>query len=130
MMTDPIADFLTRIKNAQARKHEFVRAPYSNFKMALAKVLEKNGYIGEIEVGGKTKSQQYIKFQLKYDELGRPAVMGAKKVSKLGQRMYIKKENIKTQVFILSIISTSRGLMSDKEARKAGLGGELICKIW
>lgn len=130
MLTDPISDFLIRIKNAQTRKHEFTRAPFSVFKMALAKILKDQGYIDNIEVAGKTKASQYVKVGLKYNSDGRPAISGIKKISKPGQRMYVKKDNIRPENFVLGIISTSRGLMSDKEARKAGLGGEYICKIW
>lgn len=129
MLTDTIADLLARIKNAQARGHESVVAPYSKMKHALAVVLEKNGYIAGVEVLGKSEKKS-LKLILKYDENGRPAISQLKKVSRLGQRIYIKKDKIKPHDYITLIVSTSKGLMSDKEAKKMKLGGELICKIW
>ena len=130
MYSDPIADFLIRIKNAQSRRHAFVQAPYSALKLALAKILEQAGYVKSVEVGDEQKPHQHIKVELKYDELGDPAISNIRRKSKPSQRIYAKKNEIKSQQYSLIIISTSRGLMTDREAKKAGLGGEIICQIW
>ncbi|PJE57953.1 MAG: 30S ribosomal protein S8 [Candidatus Portnoybacteria bacterium CG10_big_fil_rev_8_21_14_0_10_36_7] len=128
-MTDPISDFLARIRNAQMRGHDQVYVPFSALKQELAKTLEKNGYIAGMEKIGKEKAKEQLVINLKYDVSGNPAIVEAKKISKPGQRIYIHKDKIHPQQFILRVISTSKGLMSDKEAKKVGLGGELMCEI-
>ncbi len=129
-MVDPIADMLIRIKNAQAAGHQAVKVPFSKLKLSLAQILEKEGLVGKMEKRGKDV-QKYIKIDLKYKD-GRSVIAGVKRMSRPGQRLYITKNEIRPvkQGYGVAIISTSRGLMTDKEARKSGLGGELMCEIW
>ena len=129
-MTDPIADFLNRIRNAQAVLKEQVSLPFSNLNYEIAKILEKQGFIKKLEKKGRAQKKT-IEIVLKYDE-GKPAISGLKRVSKPGQRIYKGFKDIKPvkSGYGMLIISTSRGLMTDKEARKQKLGGEIICEIW
>ncbi len=129
-MTDPISDMLTSIKNAQAVLKETVEVPFSNFKYEIAKILEKNGFIAKTEKKGK-KIKKLIEITLKYDNK-RPAISGLKKISKPGQRIYKKAKELKPVKggYGIAIISTSKGLMTNKEARKQKLGGEVICEMW
>ena len=129
-MVDPISDMLTRIRNAQAISNETVLVPFSNLKLNLAKILEKEGLIGKVNVQGR-KINKIIEIKLSYKD-GEPAINSIKRISKQGQRIYIKKDEIKPirQGYGLSIISTSKGLMTNIEAKKKGLGGEVICEIY
>jgi len=139
-MTDPISDMLNRIINAQRVSHPLVEIPFSNLKYEIANVLEKNGFVEKIEKKGK-KTKKTIEITLKYDARestgseairGLPVISGVKMISKPGQRIYIDFTKIRKVRggFGISIISTSKGLMSDREARKNKIGGELICEIW
>ena len=126
-MTDPIADFLTRIRNAQLAKQVEVMVTYSKFKYSLAQLLEREGWLMGMAV---TDGQKTIKLLLKYDQ-GQPVMQTLKRVSKPGRRVYQpfdKLPRVKNG-FGMSIISTSKGLMSDAQARKAHLGGEIVCEI-
>jgi len=130
-MTDPIADMLNRIKNAQAVSHSTVEVPFSNFKYEIAKILEKHGFIEKVEKKGR-KVKRVIVITLKYRDKT-PAISGLKRVSKPGQRIYLDSTQIKRVKggYGMAIISTSKGgLMIDKEARKQRLGGEVLCEIW
>ena len=129
-MTDPISDMLTRIRNAQAVLHKTVVIPFSKFKFSLAGILEKEGLIGEISTQGR-KTKKAIKIELKYDN-NKPVISSIKRVSKQGQRIYIKKDELRPirQGYGIVIISTSQGLMTNNEANKKGLGGELICEVY
>ncbi len=129
-MVDPISDMLTRIRNAQAVNHETVEFPYSKVKFEIVKVLEKEGFIGQIETKGR-KINKTIEVVLKY-EGDKPAITDIDRISKQGRRLYIKKNELRPimQGYGISIISTSSGIMSNKEARKKGLGGEVICQVW
>lgn len=129
-MIDPIADMLTRIKNAQAVKQLEVRIPFSRIKFDLLQILGKKGFIGKAEKKGK-EPHKYIKVGLKYDG-NTPAIGGAKRISKPSQRIYAGYKDIKPvkQGYGLMIISTSKGLMTDKEAKKQKFGGEILCEIW
>jgi len=129
-MTDPIADMLTRIRNAQAVLHKTVIIPFSKFKFNLAEILEKEGLIGKISIQGR-KTRKTIKVELKYDN-NKPIISSIKRISKQGQRIYIKKDKLRPirQGYGFVIISTSQGLMTNKEANKKGLGGELICEVY
>lgn len=130
MNIDQVADMLTRIRNAQqARKAEVVM-PSSKFKVSLAKLLSKNGYIGDV-VTFSDGNKKYLRLQLKYID-GKPAINGMEKVSKQGQRVYMSKSEIPIikNGYGIAIISTSKGLLIDSVARKEGLGGEIICKVW
>ncbi len=129
-MTDPIADMLTQIRNALAVKKPSISIPHSKFKHNLAKVLIRRGYIkSAVKVGRGIK--KYLKIELEYDN-GVPAIEELKKISKPGQRIYVSKNEIKSvkSGFGHSIISTSKGIMYDYEARKNNLGGEVICQIF
>ena len=130
MFTDPIADMLTRIRNAaRAQKSEAV-LPYSKFKAALAEVLKREGFIADaVPVDGKFKS---LKLTLKYSDAGESVIMGIKRVSTPGQRIYLSAVRIPrtNSGFGVTIVSTSKGLMTDREARKQGVGGEVVCQVW
>lgn len=130
MTTDPIADFLTRIRNAQAVSHLTVTVPFSQQKYVLAKILEKERFIKGVEKKGK-KVSKLIKIVLKYyDE--EPAISGLKRISKPGRRTYTSCQRIRSvqKNFGISIISTSKGLMTGRDAKKQALGGEIMCEIW
>ena len=129
-MTDPIADMLNRIRNAQAVSHPTVVFPFSKFKYEIAKILQKEGFVGEVEKQ-KRKEEKIIKINLKYSEK-KPVISGLKRISKPGQRIYTLAKNIKSVCsgYGIAIISNSKGLMTNKEARKRKLGGEIICEIW
>lgn len=129
-MTDPISDLLNRIRNAQAVLKEQLSVPFSNLNNEIAKILEKKGFIKKVEKKGRTY-KKVIEITLKYDEK-KPAISGLKRVSRPGQRIYKGFKEIKPvkSGYGILIISTSKGLMTDKEARKQKLGGEVICEIW
>jgi len=129
-MTDPISDMLTRIRNSQAVCHETVVVPFSKIKFEIAKVLEKEEFISFVEVRGK-KVKKTIEIGLKYKD-GASAIATIKRISRPGQRIYVKKNEIKLvrEGHGLSIVSNSQGIMTDREARKNGLGGEVICQVW
>lgn len=127
---DSITDMLNRIRNAQAVLHPTVEFPFSNFKYEIAKILEKQGFIEKIEKKGK-KTAKTIEITLKYQD-NIPAISGLKRISKPGQRIYLPTNKIHKvrQGYGIAVISTPKGLMTDKEARKEKLGGEVICEIW
>ena len=128
-MSDPIADMLTRIRNAQAARIEEIVMPSSTVKTAIAKVLKDEGYIVDYEVESEAKAKLTI--QLKYHN-GRPVIEEIKRVSRPGLRQYKGKDEIPVVKGGLGIIilSTNKGLMSDRAARAAGLGGELLCSVF
>ena len=131
MFTDPIADMLTRIRNANIVSHPEVEMPSSKLKVELAKVLKEEGYITdyyEKEIG----KFKVLVITLKYDETNKPVISNLKRISKTGLRVYSKAKDL-PQVFGglgIAIISTSKGLMTDRKARKENLGGEVICYVW
>ncbi|OGZ65479.1 MAG: 30S ribosomal protein S8 [Candidatus Staskawiczbacteria bacterium RIFCSPHIGHO2_02_FULL_43_16] len=129
-MTDPITDMLNHIRNAQAVQKPEVLVPFSKLKNEIAMLLSKAGFLAEVKKAAKGKTKA-IKMQLKYDN-GLPAIEGAKRVSKPGQRIYVKTNEIKKVRggFGISVISTPKGLMTGLEARKAKLGGEVLLEIW
>lgn len=130
-MNDTISDMLTRIRNAlMARKPEVV-LPYSKFKFNLAKVLQAEGWLKSVEEK-EADGFKILSLQLKYDETGSPVISGIKRVSKPGQRIYSGRTQIPKVLGGVgtTIISTSKGLMTDKEARKQKVGGEIVCQIW
>ena len=129
-MTDPISDMINRILNAQAVLHPTVSVPFSNFKYEIAKILEKEKFLDKIEEKGK-KVKRVIEITLKYEDKT-PAISGLKRVSKPGQRIYAEAKEIKKVKggYGMSIISTPKGLMTNKEARKRKLGGEVILEVW
>lgn len=129
--TDPIADMLTRIRNANSSKHKTVDIPASNMKKAIAKILFEEGYIKSFEeINDDT--QGIIRITLKYDEKGARVIDGLKRISKPGLRVYASKDELPQVLNGLGIalISTSKGIKTDKEARKEGLGGEVLAYVW
>ena len=121
---------LNRIINAQKVLHSAVEVPFSNFKYEIAKILEKSGFVEKIEKKGR-KTNRSLEITLRYQEQI-PAISGVKMISKPGQRIYLDYRKIKKVKggFGMAIISTSKGLMTNKEARKQKIGGELICEVW
>ena len=130
-LTDPIADMLTRIRNANSAKHKTVDVPSSKMKTAIAEILFKEGYIKSFEIISN-ENQGIIRITLKYDEKGIRVIDGIKRISKPGLRVYANKEELPRVLNGLgtAIISTSQGLKTDKEAREAGIGGEVLAYIW
>ncbi|MDP3991049.1 MAG: 30S ribosomal protein S8 [Candidatus Nealsonbacteria bacterium] len=127
---NPTIDMLNRIRNAQAVLHPQVEVMFSNLNYEIAKILEKKGFIGKITKGSKKKIKT-LELILKYDNK-MPAITGLKKISKPGQRIYMPAKKIK-QIkggYGIVIVSTSKGIMTGKEARRQNLGGEIICEIW
>ncbi|MBE9536118.1 MAG: 30S ribosomal protein S8 [Proteobacteria bacterium] len=130
-MTDPVADMLTRIRNAGMAKLGKVEMPSSNLKANIAKVLKDEGYIKGYKVT-KDEKQGILKLNLKYDDNMMPVIEGISRVSSPGSRIYVKGDNVPKVVggYGVSILSTSKGLMVDREARKANIGGEILCRVW
>ena len=128
-MTDPIADMLTRIRNANQVRNEKVEMPSSKIKVELAKILKEEGYINEFEVEGDVKKT--LTLTLKYDGNVR-VITGIKRISKPGLKVYTGVEDLPRVLngLGIAIISTSKGLMTDKIARKMGIGGEVIAYVW
>ena len=129
--TDPIADMLTRIRNANSSKHKTVDIPASKMKLAIADILFKEGYIKSFEEIS-SDVQGTIRVALKYDEKGNRVIAGIKRISKPGLRIYASKEELPRVLNGLGIalISTSKGIMTDKKARELGVGGEVLAYIW
>ena len=129
--TDPIADMLTRIRNANSAKHKTVDVPSSKMKTAIAEILFREGYIKSFEVISN-ENQGIIRITLKYDEKGTRVIDGIKRISKPGLRVYAGKEDLPKVLngLGIAIISTSKGLKTDKEAREAGMGGEVLAYVW
>ncbi|MBQ7039560.1 MAG: 30S ribosomal protein S8 [Clostridia bacterium] len=130
-ITDPIADMLTRIRNANSSKHESVNVPCSKLRIEIAKILDNEGYIAGYEVI-EDEIQGIIKINLKYGPGKQKVITGLKRVSKPGLRVYASKENLPKVLkgLGIAIISTSKGIMTDKEARKANVGGEVLAFVW
>ena len=129
--TDPIADMLTRIRNANSAKHKTVDVPASKMNTAIAEILFREGYIKSFEVISN-ENQGIIRITLKYDEKGTRVIDGIKRISKPGLRVYAGKEELPKVLngLGIAIISTSKGLKTDKEAREAGMGGEVLAYVW
>ena len=130
MITDPISDMLTRIRNAISKKHEFVRIPSSKFKLQIAKILEEEGFISSFDMVDQDKFK-FININLKYNDRKVSVIKEIKRVSKPGLRVYVNKNEIPRGRGGLgtSIISTSKGVMTGNKARAIGVGGEVLCKI-
>lgn len=130
-MSDPIADMLTRIRNASAAQKKTVEVPASNIKSGIAKILLDEGYVAKVEEL-EDGPQGTIKITLKYTPEKEKVIAGIKRISKPGLRVYAGKEDVPKVLNGLgtAIISTSKGLLTDKQARKAGVGGEVICYVW
>ena len=130
-MTDPVADMLTRIRNANTAGHASVEIPASKIKKNIAEILLKEGYIKGFEVI-EGELQDTIKVTMKYGADKAKVITGIKKISKPGMKVYAKKDEVPKVLggLGIAIISTSNGLITDKEARKLGVGGEVICYVW
>mgnify|MGYP002767707369 FL=1 len=130
-MTDPIADMLTRIRNANVVKHETVDVPASNMKKELSRILLEEGFIRGYDVIEDGK-QGIIRIQLKYGQTGERVISGLKRISKPGMRVYADKHEVPRVLngLGISIISTSKGILTDKQARRENVGGEVICYVW
>jgi small subunit ribosomal protein S8 len=133
MLTDPIADMLTRIRNANTAMHDEVRMPSSKQKVALAKLLEAEGYINGFEVSPSTKGPgDTLTIQMKYSEERDRTISGLRRVSTPGLRVYRKADAVPRVLGGLgvAVLSTSHGLMTDREARRRQVGGEVLCFVW
>jgi len=131
VMTDPIADMLTRIRNANTVRHEQLEVPASNMKKAVLGILKNEGFINDYEYIDDGK-QGMLRVRLKYGPNREKIITGIKRISKPGLRVYAKKSEMPRVLggLGMAIISTSQGIMTDKQARKAGLGGEVVCYVW
>jgi small subunit ribosomal protein S8 len=131
VMTDPIADFLTQIRNACMANHERVDVPSSKIKLSIAKLLKEEGYINNYKLV-KDKKQGTLRVYLKYDNKNVPIIEGLERISKPSCRVYVRHDKIP---YVLNgygtvILSTSKGVLTDREARRQKIGGELLCKVW
>ncbi|MGG7079406.1 30S ribosomal protein S8 [Clostridium sardiniense] len=131
VMTDPIADLLTRIRNANAVKHEVVEVPSSNVKKAVSNILLQEGYIKEIDEYNDGVVPM-LRITLKYGANNERVITGLKRISKPGLRVYCKKDETPRVLngLGIAVISTSKGIMVDREARKSNIGGEVLCYVW
>ncbi len=131
VMTDPIADMLTRIRNANNAKHATVTVPSSNIKKAIAGILLEEGYIKDFKYIEDDK-QGMLEITLKYGEDESKVISGIKRISKPGLRIYVSKEDVPKVLngLGIAIMSTSKGIMTDKNARKNNVGGEVVCYVW
>ena len=131
VMTDPIAAFLTRIRNANTVYHDTVEAPASKVKKAIASILKEEGFVRDCEFIDDGK-QGIIRIYLKYGNGKERVITGLKRISRPGLRVYARKDQVPKVLggLGIAIISTSKGIMTDKRARKEGLGGEVICYVW
>jgi len=130
-MTDPIADMLTRIRNGNKAKFEKVDIPLSKEKLEIAKILKQEGYIKNFKVLSEEKKGT-LRVYLKYDAQNRGIINGIKRVSRPGLRIYVKSKKILPVLngFGINIVSTPQGIITDKDAQKLNVGGELICSVW
>ncbi|MFA5368487.1 MAG: 30S ribosomal protein S8 [Candidatus Paceibacterota bacterium] len=129
---DPIADMITIINNAHAvGKKQIVVFPYSNFKFEILELLKKEGFIDDVQKKGRLAGKR-IMVDLKYDEYGKPMIEKIRKISKQGQRIYSPASKVRSvkSGYGVSVISTSKGLMTNREAKKQKVGGEVICELW
>jgi len=131
MLTDPIADYLTRIRNAGKAKHPKVDIPASGAKIAITKILHHYGYIRDYLII-ETGKQNTIRIYLKYDELGRPIIRGLRRISVPGLRKYVGVKNLPRVYnnYGIAILSTPKGIVTDRDARALRVGGEVLCYVW
>ena len=132
MQTDPISDFLTSIRNAVAAKHQRVDVPASRLKSEIARILKEEGYISTFKMVDENKSHKTLRVFLKYTPDRRSVITGLKRISRPGARAYLGATDIRPVVggLGISIMTTPRGLMSGRSARKAKVGGEILCEVW
>jgi small subunit ribosomal protein S8 len=131
-MTDPIADMLTRIRNANKARFKNVNVHMSQINLNIAKVLKKSGYVIGYENVKNEKGYQMLKIALKYPDTKRTVITGIKRISKPGRRVYVSADVIPKVLngYGISVLSTSRGVITDQEARELNVGGEVICNVW
>jgi small subunit ribosomal protein S8 len=131
-MTDPIADMLTRIRNANKARFKSVNVYMSQMNVNIAKVLKKAGYINSYDNVKDEKGQQMLKIVLKYPDTKRAVITDIERISKPGRRVYVASDSIPKVLngYGISVLSTSRGVITDEEARELNVGGEILCKVW
>lgn len=131
MMTDPIGDMLTRIRNAGSARHANTSCPSSRQKLAVAKVLSQAGFVGEVKVEARDGFATLV-IEIRYDEEGQTLIDGIRRVSKPGRRVYTGRNQVpKVRSGLgVAVMSTSRGILSDKDAREQKVGGEVVCEVW
>ena len=131
MMTDPVADLLTRIRNAGIARHAETICPSSKIKLAIAKVLKESGFIGDVRVEAR-KGHPIMVLAIRYDEAGKALIGGIRRVSKPGRRVYVTKDDVPRvrRGLGVAVLSTSKGILSDRAARDVSVGGELLCEVW
>lgn len=132
MLTDPISDMLTRIRNSVLARHDRVTLPASRLKRAVAEILASEGYVSSVQAEPGEDGREHLTLVLKYGRDRQPVIEGIRRVSRPGRRVYVACKDIHKvrQGLGISVLSTSRGVMSDREARKQGVGGELLCEVW
>jgi small subunit ribosomal protein S8 len=131
MLTDPIADMLTRIRNANQALHDTVEMPTSKLKVEIARLLEQEGYIAGYSVEGD-EPRRVLLVRLKYDRDRRRVISGLRRISKPGRRIYVDRNSLPRVLggMGVAIVSTSQGLLTGQQARRRGVGGEIICTVW
>jgi small subunit ribosomal protein S8 len=130
MITDPVSDMLARIRNALLARHEAVEIPFSRLKERIAEILKQEGFIADFSVQSEWPAS--LKVQLKYVEGRKPAIVGMRRTSRPGRRVYVRHKHIPHVLngMGISIISTSHGVVTDRDARKQAVGGEILCEVW
>jgi small subunit ribosomal protein S8 len=131
MMTDPISDMITRIRNAGMARHNTAACPSSRMKLAVAKVLKDAGYLGGVKVEAR-EGHATLVMDIRYDVNGKPMIGGIRRISKPSRRVYVAQNEVpKVRNGLgLAVISTSKGILSDQAARDASVGGEVVCEVW
>jgi len=131
MMTDPVADLLTRIRNAGSARHRETLCPSSKLKVAIASLLKEEGFIGDLRVEVREGHPTMV-LGIRYDDEGKALIGGIRRVSKPGRRVYVTKDEVPRVRHGLgvAVISTSKGILSDRAAREASVGGEVLCEVW
>ena len=131
-MTDPIADLLTRIRNALMVRHASLLVPVSTMKVAILRMLKEEGYIRDYEVIRGTRNQRVIRVHMLYDEQGKPVITNLKRISKPGLRIYSVRKEIPRPYggLGIAVLSTSKGVMTGRQAWQQGVGGEVLCYVW
>ena len=131
MVTDPIGDLLIRLKNGSQRRHETITVPASKLKRSILQILKNEGYVEAVE-DATQEGHPILKVQLRYVEEGQPMITGLQRVSKPGRRVYVGSKDIERvrNGIGMSMLSTSKGIMTDQESRRNKLGGEVLCSVW
>lgn len=131
MMTDPISDMITRIRNAGMARHNQALCPSSRMKLAVANVLKDAGYLGGVKVEAR-EGHPVLVMEIRYDGFGKPMIGGIRRISKPSRRVYVGQGDVPKvrNGMGLAVISTSKGILSDQAAREASVGGEIVCEVW